>query len=227
MRSCPVVLAAVLAAFAACTSVPPFLTGSTSGSNSSSEARPVAAGLKPVRDYAQEFCGAERPMCLSGAVPDSLRRPLQIPSVSPDAACPVSQANPQIWSRQAPGLGPGPVGPVGLGTDAVLRYRPASHGNPWGKQKVLWASSPDYLGPILVRGGRVDEPGGLGFSVGNGPPLAELQLPPIPAGSPARGSNGWAGWPSYTRVQAPGCYAYQVDGTDFSYTIVFQAVPLH
>ncbi len=30
--------------------------------------------------------------------------------------------------------------------------------------------------------------------------------------------------PSYTRVQGPGCYAYQVDGDGFSYTIVFRAV---
>lgn len=200
---------------------------SLGGAGGSSSIGPIAAGLTPVKGYAQEFCSADRPMCLSGAVPDVLRRPLQIPSVLPGAVCPVNQANPQIWSRRAPGLGPGPVGPVGLGTDAVLRYRPISHRNPWGAQKVLWASSPGYLGPILIRGGRVDEPGGLGFSVGNGPPLAELQLPPSPAGSPARGSNGWAGWPSYTRVQVPGCYAYQVDGTDFSYTIVFRAVPLH
>jgi hypothetical protein len=29
--------------------------------------------------------------------------------------------------------------------------------------------------------------------------------------------------PSYTRVRTPGCYAYQVDGTTFSYTIAFEA----
>lgn len=31
--------------------------------------------------------------------------------------------------------------------------------------------------------------------------------------------------PSTTRVRAPGCYAYQVDGTTFSSVIVFGAKP--
>ncbi|MBA2462339.1 MAG: hypothetical protein H0V45_11335 [Actinobacteria bacterium] len=29
--------------------------------------------------------------------------------------------------------------------------------------------------------------------------------------------------PSLTRLRAPGCYAYQVDGRTFSYVIVFEA----
>jgi hypothetical protein len=29
--------------------------------------------------------------------------------------------------------------------------------------------------------------------------------------------------PSYTRLRAPGCYAYQIDGTTFSRVIVFAA----
>lgn len=35
----------------------------------------------------------------------------------------------------------------------------------------------------------------------------------------------WANRPSFTRVRAPGCYAYQVDGTGFTEIIVFQAQP--
>jgi hypothetical protein len=30
-------------------------------------------------------------------------------------------------------------------------------------------------------------------------------------------------FPSYTRLKVNGCYAYQVDGRDFSYSIVFRA----
>jgi hypothetical protein len=30
--------------------------------------------------------------------------------------------------------------------------------------------------------------------------------------------------PSYTRLRAPGCYAYQIDGLTFSRVIVFRAV---
>jgi hypothetical protein len=31
------------------------------------------------------------------------------------------------------------------------------------------------------------------------------------------------GHPSYARVRAPGCYAFQIDGTMFSRIIVFEA----
>jgi hypothetical protein len=181
-----------------------------------------------VKDYAQEFCtgGAVPSHCPKGAAPDALRRPLHIASIESGTACPVSKPNPGIWSRLAPGLGPGPVSPVGLGEHAVLRYR-SFDGSNWGGQKVLWVAAPDYDGPVLIRGGRLDGVGAAGFNVnGDGQPLAELQLPP---GSEPGGTNrgGYREWPSYTRVRAPGCYAYQVDGTDFSYTIVFRAVPLH
>jgi hypothetical protein len=53
------------------------------------------------------------------------------------------------------------------------------------------------------------------------PPAAEIRIPPYTAPY-YRGRA--RDRPSYTRVQAPGCYAYQVDGLDFSYTIVFEAV---
>lgn len=193
----------------------------------SSGSSPVAAGLQAVRDYAQEFCsgGAVPPRCPRGAVPDALRRPLQIPSIEPGAPCPVSEANRRIWARTAPGLGSGPVSPVGLGAHATLRFR-GFPGSDWGGQKVLWVAAPDYDGPVLIRGGRVDGDDGVGFNVnGSGPPLEELQLPP--GNEPKRiNRGGYRNWPSYTRVVAPGCYAYQVDGTDFSYVIVFRAARL-
>jgi len=34
---------------------------------------------------------------------------------------------------------------------------------------------------------------------------------------------GGGGNPALTRVRAPGCYAYQVDGRTYSYSIVFEA----
>ena len=117
------------------------------------------------------------------------------------------------------------MAPIGLGERAVLRYR-RFPGSTWGGQKVLWVAAPKYDGPVLIRGGRVDAAGGLGFNAdGGGPPLAELQLPP---GSAPTNTNrgGYREWPSYTRVTSPGCYAYQVDGTDFSYVVVFEAAPM-
>src|SRR6266496_4444181 len=94
----------------------------------------------------------------------------------------------------------------------------------WGGQKVLWFVLPSYTGPVLIRGGRLDRPGRIGFERGSIPSL-ELHLDSstvqpgggdVPAGARYR--------PSYTRIVAPGCYAYQVDGTTFSRTIVFRAV---
>jgi hypothetical protein len=74
----------------------------------------------------------------------------------------------------------------------------------------------------------VDGQGSVGFNIDGTPsvegqPFAELQLPP---GQAPVGNSGWRNWPSYTKVPAPGCYAYQVDGEGFSYVVVFRAVPL-
>jgi hypothetical protein len=35
--------------------------------------------------------------------------------------------------------------------------------------------------------------------------------------------RGSGGHPSSTRLRAPGCYAYQIDGLNFSHLIVFEA----
>jgi hypothetical protein len=223
MRRCLVVLAVVSAGLAACTSPPSGVGNPTKAPSSASPGpTPAARGLHPVDGYSPGLCdNGVRKRCAEGAVPDELRRELQIPTIAPGAQCPVSEANPLLWSRAAPGLGPGPVAPVLL-ENGVLRYRPRFHGSDWGVGKVLWVSAPEYDGPILIRGKRVDGAGGVGFTVENWAPLAELQLPP--GLSLNTDNGGWRNWPSATRIRAPGCYAYQVDGTDFSYVIVFRAV---
>jgi hypothetical protein len=45
----------------------------------------------------------------------------------------------------------------------------------------------------------------------------------IPAGAADNWSGGWRNFPSYTRLESPGCYAYEVKGDGFSYVIVFLA----
>ncbi len=78
---------------------------------------------------------------------------------------------------------------------------------------------------MLLRGGRVDATGGVGFNLnGNGPPFQELQLPSASAQMTINHDRGYREWSSYTRIRTSGCYAYQVDGTDFSYVVVFQAI---
>ena len=64
--------------------------------------------------------------------------------------------------------------------------------------------------------------GALGFGTGT-MPYDELQLLDAGQGAP-RVAGGGRAWITYTRVQAGGCYAYQVDGTSFSEVVVFRAV---
>jgi hypothetical protein len=53
-------------------------------------------------------------------------------------------------------------------------------------------------------------------------PAKEMRLFPVGGRSP----SGWQHRPSFTRVRAPGCYAWQVDGTTFSRMVVFRAVAI-
>jgi hypothetical protein len=82
-------------------------------------------------------------------------------------------------------------------------------GSSWRGARVTWTAS-GYSGPVLVRGRQIGGAGAVGFGEGH-VPYDELQL------------QGSGPWQSFTRVQSPGCYFYQVDGTSFSTTIVFRA----
>jgi hypothetical protein len=117
-------------------------------------------------------------------------------------------------------LGDGPVYPVGLDANGVLSTvtRDGVY-----LQKVLWVSAPSYQGPVLIRGSRLDGPGNVQFATGSAAPTNEFRLLEPGASSPGEGA-GWREWPSYTEVPQPGCYAYQVDGIDFSSVVVFAVV---
>jgi hypothetical protein len=151
-----------------------------------------------------------------------LQRPMVIPSISDDGTCPGAPADGDLRGRGWAGAawGPGPAYPVGLADGPILYYLdpiPRSSvffGSPWFGNKVLWfVDRSVYRGPVLIRGRRLDGPHLLRFDDGRTPPR-ELRI------SATTRQN-----PSYTRVSAPGCYAYQVDGLGFSYAIVFRAGP--
>jgi hypothetical protein len=126
--------------------------------------------------------------------------------------------------------GPGPVYPVigdYAGPSGVLTFsypRPGDFlaGSGFEGQKVLWIGAPSYRGPILIRGGELGGHRPVKFDQGTQVLFPELQFPPQSHGDPS--AAGWRQWPSGTDVQAPGCYAWQVDGTTFSYTVAFHAV---
>ncbi len=89
----------------------------------------------------------------------------------------------------------------------------------WGGEKLGWIVAPPYRGPVLIRGRQLDGPNLVRFDEGSLPP-AELR---IPAGG-VKSSGGFREGGGSIRLRAPGCYAWQVDGTSFSRVIVFRAV---
>jgi len=126
-----------------------------------------------------------------------------------------------------PAQGPGPIYPVGLDAHAVLSFiwpPPPGSVAPdgWGGQKVLWIGAPRYTGPVLIRGIRLDGDSPVAFQLGGGnPALPEMQFPSEP--HPNASTAAWRNWPSATLLKAPGCYAWQIDGTTFSVVLVYKA----
>jgi hypothetical protein len=150
----------------------------------------------------------------------ALARPYQFPQVEQGDACPRSSAR-TVTRALDLALGDGPVYPIGL-PDGVLLV--VAGGDNY-LQKVLWVSSSSYLGPVLIRGARIDGPGSLqfaasGMSIWEPTDDMRLQKPTV---SSSGEEVGWREWSSYTEVTGSGCYAYQVDGTSFSTVIVFEA----
>jgi hypothetical protein len=160
------------------------------------------------------------------------RRPLRVPTIPAGAPCPAATSSAaaasvglqksftfRVW-------GPGPAYPFIGGDDHAelvfeLPMRDPVFGTEWGGTKAIWGISLQYSGPVLVRGRQLDGPNIVRFENGRPGftdakrrrPDAELRLTgPEPHGNPAT-----------TRLRAPGCYAYQVDGRAFSYLIVFEA----
>ena len=158
----------------------------------------------------------------------ALRRPLHLPRLAAGASCPVSRVDARVAWRGinifgGQGIGGGPVYP-GLGAHSGLLWatRDQQYGGPWFGDKVFWYVQPSYRGPVMIRGRRVNGSGMVRFNAGR-LPAPELH---IAVGE----SVSWHGQPassrgvsSAVRVLAPGCYAFQIDGTNFSRVVVFTA----
>ncbi len=160
------------------------------------------------------------PDSLASTPPATLApEPLRLPSVAAGTQCPTTR--PRSWS--GPGvatavLGDGPLYPVADyfedGTVLALRAQDRQPDGSYEK-KVRWIGA-GYTGPVLVRSGRIDGAGTASVrfsSLGeerDGGYYAELRSPT-------------SDLPATTTISGPGCYAYQVDGTTFSTTIVFRA----
>jgi hypothetical protein len=158
-------------------------------------------------------------------LPKALLRTIQFPKVKPGEPCPASSGH-QIDTQGFGGvaLGPGPVEPIvaadGDPLHGVAQVDSDPRTDPWYWFKTLWFVRPSYAGPALVRGARIDGAGLVAF--GEGPVIGHLIIPPGPTLNEY--PDGYREAPGGTYLESPGCYAWQVDGTDFSYVIVFKAI---
>jgi hypothetical protein len=186
---------------------------------------PVPQSYAETCQLVSSWCTLDR---ATGSLPDALRRPLELTSVQPGAVCPATGGE-HFENGQFGGiaLGHGAVQPLlapATAADAaqaqqgVLVFRPTK-GPGWYAIKTLWFASPDYQGPIYIRGRQLDGTHTPVF--GESPSLIDPQIGP---GATLNGTGGWRTWPGATWLRTPGCYAWQIDGNDFTEVIVFRAV---
>src|SRR6266542_3576471 len=157
-------------------------------------------------------------------------RPLRLPTLAAGEACPVTHpappdppppsGHPLSTGRPPSALGHAPVFPDARyfrGDRAQLWVRAETTHPGWYSAKVPWASRTGYLGWVLIRTGRLDGPGRarVGLRLADGTAISEALAVNVQA--------DWQFWPGSTEVTAPGCYAYQVDGSSFIEIIVFRA----
>lgn len=142
-----------------------------------------------------------------------LGHPLNLPFLAPGTECPKS-ATAELAPYTGPLAGTGPVYAVGN----TIFYSRLGDGTLVAK--VAWVSRPDYKGPALIRGGRIDSVAEVRFDPGYGPTTTALRFE-YDTGVRAAGSDeGWRFLPSSVLISAPGCYAFQIDGPNWSATVV-------
>lgn len=171
-------------------------------------------------------------------------RPLNPPAPGANSACPTTSSHNDLSPVINGGKGKGPdfgfgPGPAYLsGTNALY---------PGAFDNEVWLIEPTYRGPVLVRGRQINGGAAISFaepitfpvggfsSAGSPPPgtpaatvtidgspvpfYLELDLP---AATEVDAPGYWRMFFARTHIDAPGCYAVQVDGLTFSSVIVFQ-----
>jgi hypothetical protein len=146
---------------------------------------------------------------------------LDLVALPPGAACPTSPQ--QVAHDLSASFGYGPAvgdGPIyalmGQLRSGVLEYSARTNG--WTQSKVLWMAKPAVTGSVAIRGRQMDGPNWIGFGKDENPELV-LQWE---IGS----QGGWGSLPSEIRIQAPGCYSFQVDSRQGTEVITFQVVEI-
>lgn len=146
------------------------------------------------------------------------RRPLTDRRIAPGEACPVTTETGRVGLYD--GLGPGPAYPIGTSSGVTMQMPPPEGWGPeWSGTKRLWLLDTRYAGRALVRGRQLDGPNEVRFVLGRPAFTVQNRLNPVLELRLDRARD----YPSLTRLRAPGCYVYQVDGRMFSYLVVFEA----
>jgi hypothetical protein len=156
-------------------------------------------------------------------------RPLKLPKVARGAACPVSKPRSDvvphvgyIFCSACPFYGAGPAyfAPTWFDETSghvTLDKRMPRDGERYGV-KTAWVSRPEYTGPIVARTRNLDTGEEVGFNV-DGEGSRDLQLL-----APRReDSTHWSFWPSAMFLKQPGCYGMQIDTTQATDVVVFEA----
>ena len=133
-------------------------------------------------------------------------RSLRLPTVPPGEVCPATPTSGSVSFQGFVGgvIGDGPVYLSGAG-------------------RAIWVADSRELGPILVRGGRIDGPGELRFEAAAARP--ELRLPIHSYVESPGQPVGWRQFISELAPSAPGCYAVQIDTLARTGYLVFEAEP--
>jgi hypothetical protein len=199
----------------------------------------AVAGTAPSQGHSRP---SQTPLTTASTLADLRTRPFNLPALAAGGTCPATSfhdLNPVVSSGpkgKGPGFGFGP-GPTYLSGITQLY--------PGGFDNEVWLVDPSYVGPTLVRGRPMNGAGvtsfqeptsGPGFSNGGSPPPSKpvatvtiegSSIPfydelDLPAATSADATGYWRMFFARTHIDAPGCYALQLDGLSFSLVIVVQ-----
>jgi hypothetical protein len=116
------------------------------------------------------------------------------------------------------------VGPVYLAGGTTMSTADATRlGDYWLFQQT-WLVSDSELGPVLIRGARLDEAAELRFGPGD-EPTGELRLPIKTYEHTPGQPQGWRMFNQYLRPPSAGCYALQIDTLSSSKTLELRVDP--
>jgi hypothetical protein len=170
----------------------------------------------------QQACAIEPDACLpgtKGTVSSTLSRPLALPNLAAGARCPATRGR-MSTSTYVRGqeYGSGPVrlvlGDRGDPSRGIVALGKPDR-SPWLAAENVLLINPSYRGPVLLRGQRLDRPGTAFF---DGDEVSSYLDPPYPDANTQKDSSRTP--PASIFVRSPGCYGFQIDGTDFTTTIV-------